>query len=560
MDVLSPKVKNKLMSFQGIDSTKKRILMIYLLVSLGLAHHFKDEINETLQEGFEKIEEMMDGEDDLYTVSIIFWVLRRYGHNLSSDVFRRFKKNNGNYKDFLTGDAKGLLSLYEPAHLRTMKDGILDEALMFASSHLKSIAACGTCPPYLSVRIQSALILFQHWNMEILVPLEYIPFHEQEKDHDVRDAAQSICVQNLLSNKTVRSFENIREEEINVMMDKLEKASSSSSRVNLSKLLTALTNDVIARIVLGRKYSSEEDGNNSNTLVRRYMEIVGAFPFGEYFPSLAWVDKVRGFDRKVDKLNNEIDRFLEKVVQEHVDADEGRSNFVGILLSTQRDKTTPFELDRTSLKNLLLDMLFGGSASTFTLLEWTMTELMRHPNCMKKLQDEIRSVTTHNSYALEKEAVKMNYLNAVIKEVLRLHPSGTLVPRKLSEDVKLNEYDIAAGTHVLINVWAIQRDIATWPPDADEFRPERHLDSLLDFQGNDFKYIPFGSGRRKCPGIELALALVEVTLVNLVNRFDWRIEVGPRGDDKHHLVEASGMDVCRKFPLFAFPSPPLFSM
>ncbi|KAJ4880958.1 hypothetical protein Rs2_38013 [Raphanus sativus] len=123
------------------------------------------------------------------------------------------------------------------------------------------------------------------------------------------------------------------------------------------------------------------------------MEIVGAFPFGQYIPSLAWVDKVRGFDRKVDKLNNEIDRFLEKVVQEHVDADEGRSNFVGLLLSTQREKTTPFELDRTSLKNLLLDMLFGGSASTFTLLEWTMTELMRHPKCMKKLQDEIRSVT-----------------------------------------------------------------------------------------------------------------------------------------------------------------------
>ncbi|KAF8115055.1 hypothetical protein N665_0030s0098 [Sinapis alba] len=184
MDVLSPKVKNKLMSSKGIDSTKKRILMIYLLVSLGLAHHFKDEIDETLQEGFEKIEEMMDGEDDLYTVSIIFWVLRRYGHNLSSDVFRRFKMNNGSFKDSLTGDAKGMLSLYEAAYLRTRKDDILDEALMFTSSHLMSIAACGTCPPLLSVRIQSALILSQHWNMEILVPLEYIPFYEQEKDHD----------------------------------------------------------------------------------------------------------------------------------------------------------------------------------------------------------------------------------------------------------------------------------------------------------------------------------------------------------------------------------------
>ncbi|KAF3514343.1 hypothetical protein F2Q69_00009188 [Brassica cretica] len=127
-------------------------------------------------------------------------------------------------------------------------------------------------------------------------------------------------------------------------------------------------------------------------------------------------------------------------------------------------------------------MLFGGSASTFTLLEWTMTELKRHPKCMKKLQDEIRSVQPHNSYVSEKEAEKMNYLNVVIKEALRLHPPG----------------------------------------------------------------------RRKCPGIGLAIALAEVTLANLVNRFDWRIEVGPLGDDKHYLDEASSIDVCRKFPLFAF--------
>lgn len=150
------------------------------------------------------------------------------------------------------------------------------------------------------------------------------------------------------------------------------------ARVNLSKLLTALTNDVIARIVLGRKYTSEEGGNDSNTLVRRYMEIVGAFPFGEYIPSLAWVDKVRGFDRKVDKLNNEIDRFLEKVVQEHVDADEGRSNFVGILLSTQRDKTTPFQLDRTSLKNLLL--VKQSHSPSFTYFSRKKNDFVKYMN------------------------------------------------------------------------------------------------------------------------------------------------------------------------------------
>ncbi|KAG7658582.1 Isoprenoid synthase domain superfamily [Arabidopsis suecica] len=184
IDALKPKVKNTIMSSQGIDSTKKRILMIYMLVSLGLAHHFEEEIYETLRDGFGKIEEMLEDEDDLCTLSIIFWAFRRYGHYISSDVFRRFKGRNGNFKESLTGYAKGMLSLYEAAHLGTTKDYILQEALSFTSSHLESLAACGTCPPHLSVHIQNVLSVPQHWNMEILVPVEYIPFYEQEKDHD----------------------------------------------------------------------------------------------------------------------------------------------------------------------------------------------------------------------------------------------------------------------------------------------------------------------------------------------------------------------------------------
>ncbi|KAF2596676.1 hypothetical protein F2Q68_00012331 [Brassica cretica] len=317
--------------------------------------------------------------------------------------------------------------------------------------------------------------------------------------------AKSICVMNLLTIKTIQSFENIRAEEINTMMEKLEKASSLSSPINLSELFTTLTNDVIRRIVLGRKYGSERVCYISQDIVRRFMELMGAFPLGDFIPVLSWIDRIRGLDKKVEEVYNEFDVFLEKLVQEHEDADEDRSDFLYILLSLQRDKTTPIELDRSDLKLILLDMLFGASVTTFTLLEWTMTELMRHHECMKKLQDEIRSVSAHNGY-------------------------------------------------VLINAWAIQRDNAAWGPDAEEFRPERHLDLLVDFQGQNFKYIPFGSGRRRCPGIRFALALVEVTLANLVKRFDWRVEVGTMGDNKPDLAEAIGLDVCRKLPLVVCPS------
>ena len=165
---------------------------------------------------------------------------------------------------------------------------------------------------------------------------------------------QSLCALNLFSKKTIQSFGYIREEEITLMMDKPAKASSSSSTVNLSALLTTLTNDVITRVVLGRKYSGEEGGNNSNNIVRRFNELLGTYPLGEFVPSLAWIDWIQGLDKKVEKVNEEIDVFLEKVVQEHEDADQDMSAFVDILLSTQKDKTTPFELDRAGLKILLV--------------------------------------------------------------------------------------------------------------------------------------------------------------------------------------------------------------
>ncbi|KAL0721848.1 hypothetical protein Bca4012_036447 [Brassica carinata] len=184
MDTLKPNVRKTLMSSQGINSMKKRILMIYLLVSLGLAYHFENEIEESLKEGFEKIEEMMDGEDDLYTTSIIFWVFRTYGHDISSNIFQKFKGNNGMYEKRLSGDAKSLLALYEAAHLGTTTDYIMDEALSFASTHLELLASDATCPPHLSLHIRSALTLSQHRNMEIVVAVDYIPFYEQEQNHD----------------------------------------------------------------------------------------------------------------------------------------------------------------------------------------------------------------------------------------------------------------------------------------------------------------------------------------------------------------------------------------
>ncbi|KAG2239135.1 hypothetical protein Bca52824_089995 [Brassica carinata] len=369
---------------------------------------------------------------------------------------------------------------------------------------------------------------------------------------------KSLCSIHLLSKKMVRSFENIREEEIVTMMEKLEKASSSSLPVNLSESLLKMTNNVICRIAMGRKYSLEESPMDFGNLLRTLMELLGAFPIGEYIRGLAWIDKIRGLDRKMEDVSRTLMEFLERVVQEHVDEGEKKEtfDFVDMLLQIQRDKTNGFELDRSDIRLIMMDIFIAGMATTYTTLDWAMMLLIRHPECMKKLQDEIRTYSRRKFYVSEEQVESMKYLKAVIKEVLRLHPPGPLlIPRQLSEDVKLKGYDIAAGTQVLINAWAIHRDTTTWGPDAEEFKPERHLDLPLDFSGQDFKYIPFGSGRRLCPGIGFAMALIEVALANLVNRFNWRVKSRPLGDDdQYYLAEAPGIEVGRKFPLFVFPS------
>ncbi|KAJ4898669.1 Terpenoid synthase 15 [Raphanus sativus] len=169
---------------QGIDKSKTRIIFIYLLVSLGLSYLFEDEIDKILEHDFQKVDDMMTDEDDLYKVSIICWVFRTYGHNMSSDVFKRFQGNNGKFKASLVSTVKGMISLYEAAHLRTTTDYILDEALSFTSNHLESLVARGSLPSHISRHIQSTLDISQHRNLEILVALEFIQFYEQEDDHD----------------------------------------------------------------------------------------------------------------------------------------------------------------------------------------------------------------------------------------------------------------------------------------------------------------------------------------------------------------------------------------
>ncbi|CAI9283799.1 unnamed protein product [Lactuca saligna] len=366
--------------------------------------------------------------------------------------------------------------------------------------------------------------------------------------------AKSLYVLHLLSAKRVDLFQHVREDEIALMINMI--GNNSDSVIDLSKIIVSLTSDIICRIALGRKYDK-----TFTDLTTRLMEMSGVFSVGSYIPYLSVVDRLIGLEARADKLAKECDVFLEGVIEEHSDRNirmvggGGRQDVVDILLEIQREQTTDFLVHRDTIKALILETFVAGTDTTFTTLEWAISELIRHPRAMKRLLQELREIAQQKPRITEKdlENTQHPYLEAVLKESMRLHtPLPLLVPRESTQDVKLMGYDIATGTRVIINAWAISRDPNIWE-EPEDFMPERFLNSCIDYKGLDFELLPFGGGRRKCPGINFAMAINKLALANLVYKFDFKVPNEGKVEELD-MSESSGLTVHRKYPLLVIPN------
>ncbi len=204
-------------------------------------------------------------------------------------------------------------------------------------------------------------------------------------------------------------------------------------------------------------------------------------------------------------------------------------------------------------------MFAAGTDTTTTVIEWVMAELITHPDAMRNAQDEIKVVVGITSHITEDHLDRLPYLKAVLKETLRLHPPlPLLVPHEPSSDTKILGYSIPARTRIVINAWTIGRDQATWGEHAEEFIPERFLESGLDYIGQDFVLVPFGAGRRGCPGVGFAgvgfaVQAMEMALASLLYNFDWETRVVDRrsefGTSSLDMSEMSGLSVRLKYGL-----------
>ncbi|XP_057729814.1 cytochrome P450 71A1-like isoform X2 [Arachis stenosperma] len=282
----------------------------------------------------------------------------------------------------------------------------------------------------------------------------------------------------------------------------------------------------------------------------------------DFFPSFGWIDSVRGLISEMNATSIAFDSFLEDVIEEHKRRNKERKkgddhfenkDFVDILLELQENNMLDFEDSRNNFKAILLDMFVGGSDTTSTTLEWTFAELIKNPKAMKKAQEEVRRIVGRKSKVEENDVNQMNYLNCVIKESLRLHPPvPLLVPRQTTSSVKVQSFNIPPKTRVFINAWAIQRDPKLWEK-AEEFIPERFENNQVDIKGLDFQLIPFGVGRRGCPGISFGLVSTGYVLANLLYWFDWKLHGEDEGDID--MDEMCGITVSKKVSLHLQPIP-----
>lgn len=201
-------------------------------------------------------------------------------------------------------------------------------------------------------------------------------------------------------------------------------------------------------------------------------------------------------------------------------------------------------------------MITAGMDTTVISVEWAMSEIVRNPRVQRKIQDELDRVIGQERIMNETDFASLRYLQCVVKESLRLHPPTPLMlPHKANANVKIGGYDIPKGSNVIVNVWAIARDPKTWKNPL-EYRPERFLEEDIDIKGHDFRVLPFGTGRRVCPGAQLGINLVTSMLGHLLHHFSWTLPDGVKPEDVD-MTETPGMVTFMQTPLRAVATPRL---
>ncbi|OMO70237.1 Cytochrome P450 [Corchorus olitorius] len=356
---------------------------------------------------------------------------------------------------------------------------------------------------------------------------------------------KKLCMTRLLSNSTLHQFTEIREQEIMRLLEYLVKVSEGTEFCDLGARLTTMMNNVICRMAMStRPWENAEEAQKIKKLIEELAVVGGKLSAGEILGPLGKFDLL-GYGGKLTNALKKFDQLVEDIMKKH-EEDSGRQgkDLMDIIMETCNDPTSEVKLTRKDIKAFFLDMFMAGTDTSSIAVKWTLGELINHPQVYKKLRQEILSVVGSNRLVKESDVQNLPYLQACVKESLRLHPPSVLFLRQGMEACTIEGYNLKAKSRIIFNLHSLMRDPNAWEK-PNEFIPERFMGNsnnlnankeLMEMKGQNFDYLPFGTGRRVCPGASLALAMTHSTIGALVQCFDWKI----KGGDKVDLREAPG--------------------
>ncbi|CAI9087817.1 OLC1v1021992C1 [Oldenlandia corymbosa var. corymbosa] len=276
----------------------------------------------------------------------------------------------------------------------------------------------------------------------------------------------------------------------------------------------------------------------------------------DFFPALKKIDPQGMRGRMSDHFGKIFDMFKGLISARLREESGGRDDVLDNLLTL--GKESPEEMDRNLIEHVFLDLFVAGTDTTSNTLEWAMSEMIKNPSILKKVQSELAKTIGRGKQVEESDLTNLPYLQCIVKETLRLHPPVPLLIHKVEsgavgDQVEVFGYNVAVGSRALVNVWAIGRDEMIWGEDALVFKPERFGESQVDLRGQDFELIPFGAGRRICPGMSLVLRTLPLVLGSLLNMFDWKLEGDNKPEDLN-MEEKFGITLQRAYPLRLIPT------
>ncbi|XP_057724406.1 7-ethoxycoumarin O-deethylase-like [Arachis stenosperma] len=337
---------------------------------------------------------------------------------------------------------------------------------------------------------------------------------------------RKICNEQLFSTKVLDLSQGLRRKKLLDLLGDMQKYGRTGDAVDVGHAAFRACINFLSNTFVSEDFVESVENGEYKDIVSTLLKLTGATNVVDIFPFLKVFDP-QGLQRHTIHYLNKFFHNLDKLIEKRLKLrEEGHyvtnNDMLDALLDISHQDSQ--RMDRKKIKHFLLDLLVAGTDTTAYGLERAMTEVLHNPEVMSKAKQELEQNIGRGNPIDESDVAKLPYLQAIVKESLRLHPPAPLLlPRKAKVDVEISGYRIPKNARVLINEWAIGRNPNVWD-NANSFLPERLLGSKIDVKGRDFQLTPFGSGRRICPGSPLAMRMIHVMLGSLLNSFDWKLQ------------------------------------